>query len=218
MATEKHSINKIQPPALPVTPVSPVQQYMEELSNILRLFFFRVTNNLNLLTGKNGGRFVEAPNGLFFDDADQPLATVNVAQPVRFNQTYLDNAMLVNGGTTSEITMVYSGIYNFQFSAILRSSSASSKIAYIWIARNGINIGYSAREYVIAGATGVLEVNWSFNIDVQGGQYIQIFWTGDTLNLSLDAVAPTSIHPGIASAAMAVSFVSTLPDVLPTPP
>lgn len=218
MADEKYLIGKIQPPALPVAPQTPLRGYLDDLSNILRLFFSRAANNINLLTGSNGGRFLDSPNGLFWDNADQPLDTINVAQPVRFNQTYLNNGVLINGATTSEITMTYSGVYNFQFTGMLRSSSASSKIAYLWISRNGSDIGYTTREYLISGSGGVLEINWSFNIDVQAGQHIQIVWTGDSLDLALDAVAPTSPHPGIPSAVIAVTFVSVLPDALPTPP
>ena len=218
MSIEKYLINKIQPPALPVAPQNPIRGYLDDLNNILRLFFARAANNINLLTGADGGRFIDSPNGLFWDNGDQTLTTVNVAQPVRFNQTYLDNGMLINGATTSEITMTYSGVYNFQFNAMLRSTNASSKIAYIWIRRSGTDIGYSAREYLISGSGGILEINWNFNIDMQAGQYIQIMWAGDNTNMTLDAIAPTSPHPGIPSAVIAVTFVSVLPDTLPTPP
>jgi len=218
MSNERYLINKIQPPALPVAPQNPIRGYLDDLNNILRLFFARAANSINLLTGDNGGRFIDQPNGLFWDDDDQPLDAVNVGQPVRFNQTYLDNGMLINGLTTSEITMTYSGVYNFQFSAMLRSSSASSKIAYIWISRDGTDIGYTTREYRLSGSSAILEINWNFNIDVQAGQYIQIIWTGNDIDMTLDAVAPTSPHPGIPSAVIAVTFVSVLPDTLPTPP
>lgn len=218
MSNERYLISKIQPPALPIAPETPLRVYLNDLSNILRLFFSRAANSINLLTGSDGGRFIDSPNGLFWDNADQTLTAVNVGQPVRFNQTYLDNGMVINGPTTSQITMTYSGIYNFQFNAMLRSSSASSKIAYIWINRNGTDVGYTAREYSISGSGGLLEINWNFNIDVQAGQYIEIVWTGDNSNLALDAIAPTSPHPGVPSAVIAVSFVSVLPDVIPTPP
>lgn len=218
MSNERYLINKIQPPALPVAPQNPIRGYLDDLNNILRLFFARAANNINLLTGADGGRFIDSPNGLFWDNGDQTLTTVNVAQPVRFNQTYLDNGMFINGATTSEITVTYSGVYNFQFNAMLRSTNASSKIAYIWIRRSGTDIGYSAREYLISGSGGVLEINWNFNIDMQAGQYIQIMWAGDNTNMTLDAIAPTSPHPGVPSAVIAVTFVSVLPDVIPTPP
>jgi hypothetical protein len=43
-------------------------------------------------------------------------------------------------------------------------------------------------------------------------------WSGSDTNLILDAIVPTSPHPGVPSAVIAVMFVSVLPDVIPTPP
>jgi hypothetical protein len=211
-------LGKTSPPALPVAPPSPLKGFMDALNNILRLFFNGIGNAVNSLIGENGGRFLQVPNALFFDTGDQALVTVNVGQPVRFNQTYLDNAITINGATTSEITVEYSGIYNIQFTAQLRSGSGSSKIVYLWIARNGTAIGYSAREYSISGSGKELEINWSFIIDLQADSYIELYWTGDDINLSLDTIAATSPHPGISSAVVAVFFISALPEVLPVLP
>ena len=89
------SIEKLQAPALPVPADSSVRGYLSDLNNILRLFFNRAANNINLVTGNDGGRFIDSPNGFFFDNADQTITTINVAQPVRFNQTYLNNAVTI---------------------------------------------------------------------------------------------------------------------------
>lgn len=214
-----NKIKKVQPPALPVAPQqNPIRMYLDDLNNILRLFFNQLANTLNLLTGDNGGVFLSNPNGLFFDTGDQPIAVVNVAQPVRFNQTYLNAGISINGVTTSEITVANSGIYNFQFSGQLRSNSGSSKILYVWLRRDGVNIGFSAREYSISGSGKELELSFSFNVDLLAEQYIQVMIAGDSLDLSLDFVAATSPHPGISSAVVAVTFVSALPAILPVLP
>jgi hypothetical protein len=211
-------LGKTSPPALPVAPPSPLKGFMDALNNILRLFFNGIGNAVNSLVGENGGRFLQVPNALFFDTGDQALDTVDVGQPVRFNQTYLDNAITINGATTSEITVEYSGIYNIQFTGQVRSGSGSSKIVYLWIARDGVDVGYSAREYSISGSGKELEINWSFIIDLQADSYIELYWTGDDIDLSLDHVAATSPHPGISSAVVAVFFISALPEVLPVLP
>ena len=214
-----NKIKKVQPPALPVSPPqNPIRGYLDDLNNILRLFFNQVANTVNLLTGDNGGVFISNPNGLFFDTGDQAIAVINTAQPVRFNQTYLNAGVSINGLTTSEITVANSGIYNFQFTGQLRSTSGSTKVVFVWLRRDGTNIGYSAREYSISGSGKELEINWSFNIDLQAEQYIQIMIAADSTALQLDTVAPTSPHPGIASAVVAVSFVSALPAILPVLP
>lgn len=211
-------LNKVAPPALPVAPPSPLKGVMDAMNNVLRLFFNGLAGGFNTLVGDNGGRFLEVPNGLFFDIADQPLGAVNTAQPVRFNQTYLDNGVSINGATLSEITTQYSGVYNFQFTGQVRSGSGSSKLVFLWIARDGVDIGYSGREYNVSGSGKELEINWNFSIDMQAGQYIQLRWAGDDIDLLLDAVDPASPHPGISSAVLAVTYVSALPESLPTPP
>jgi hypothetical protein len=214
----RNLLGKTAPPALPVSPASPLKGFMDSLNNVLRLFFNGLAGTINNLVGENGGRFLQSPNGLFFDILDQPLGAVNTAQGVQFRETYLTNGMEINGGAKTEITVLYSGVYNFQFTAMLRSGSGSGKIAFLWIARNGTDIGYSTREYSISGSGKELEINWSFIIDLQAGDYIELKWAGNNIDLSLDAVAPTSPHPGISSAVVAITFVSALPETLPTPP
>ena len=211
-------LGKVPPPALPIAPPSPLKGFMDALNNVLRLFFNGLGNVVNSLVGENGGRFLQVPNALFFDTGDQPLDTINVGQPVRFNQTYLNNRVTINGPSTTQITAEYSGIYNIQFTGQVRSGSSSSKSVYLWIARDGIDITYSAQEYLISGSGGVLEISWNFIIDIQAGSYIELYWTGDDIDLSLDHVAPTAPHPGVSSAVVAVFFVSALPEVLPVLP
>lgn len=212
------SIEKLQAPALPVPTESSVRGYLSDLNNILRLFFNRAANNINLVTGNDGGRFIDSPNGFFFDNADQTITTINVAQPVRFNQTYLNNAVTIDAATTLKITATYSGVYSVQFTGQARSSTAGAKVLLVWLNLNGTNVGYSTREYTVVGSGVALALSWNFNIVILAGQYIQIMLAADSTDVRLDAVAATSPHPGIASAALAVTFVSILPDPVPTTP
>ena len=213
------SIEKLQAPALPVPAESSVRGYLSDLNNILRLFFNRAANNINLVTGDDGGRFIDSPNGFFFDNADQTIATINVAQPVRFNQTYLNNAVTIDAATRLKITATYSGVYSVQFTGQARSSTPGAKVLLVWLNLNGTNVGYSTREYTGSPTVGeTIALSWNFNIVILAGQYIQIMLAADSTDVRLDAVAATSPHPGIASAALAVTFVSILPDPVPTTP
>ena len=218
MATDKHLIDKVQPPALPLPPEGVFYVYLNALTNILRIFFNRLANSINLVTGEFGAQYLSTPNGLFFSTTTQPLNTVNVAQDVSFEVTYLAEGVSINGGSSTEITATYSGIYNFQFSGQIYSTSASPKTVYVWISRDGVDIGYSTRQYSLAGAGDATEISWNFDIDLQAGQYIEIRWSADDINVELEAVSASSPHPGIPSAVMTMSFVSALPEVLPTPP
>jgi len=217
MAQER-LVQKVQPPALPIPKAGPLKQYLDDLNNILRLFFNLVANAVNNVFGEFGGRFLDVPNALYFSTADQALVASNTAQPVTFNQTYLESGFVQDGGTDSEITAVYGGVYSFQLTLTLTSTNGSSKDAYVWIARNGTDLGYTTRPYNISGSGRMLDIQWAFDIDVAAGEYIEFYWSGTNTNLELGASAAVTPHPGIPSAVLTVNFISALPETRPTPP
>lgn len=206
------------PPALVNAPVRYEQLSFAQNNRLLRTFFLKISNVFNNLLGPAGARYVDRPNGLFFSTTTQTLATADTATPVEFELTYLDNGITVNAGTESRIYVTYEGVYNFQFSGQLTSTNSSSKVVYVWIVRNGIDIGYSTHAYTIYGSGTELEISWNFNIDMQAGDYIEFEWASDNTNVSLTATAPATPHPGIPSAVVAVAHVAPLPVNLPTPP
>jgi hypothetical protein len=211
-------VQKVQPPALPIPKETPLKQYLDDLNNILRLFFNLLANAVNSVFGELGGRFLDVPNALYFSTVDQPIAVVDTAQVVTFNQTYLESGFSINGASNSQITAVYDGVYNFQFTTQIVSGSASSKTIYLWISRNGTDLGYTAKDVVLSGSADVNEATWNFNLDLAAGEYVEMKWSSDDIDTSLNAETATSPHPGVASAVITINFISALPEVRPTPP
>jgi hypothetical protein len=209
-------LSPVAPPALPFAPEDYLRAHQDQHDNVLRLYFNRLSGIANSLIGANGGRFVEVPYGLFFDLTDQTLTLPNTAKPITYNQTYLSNAVAIQN--SSEIIVSIGGVYNFQFSAQLVSSNSSAKQVYVWIKRNNIDIGYSTHQYTISGGNVHLEINWNFNIDLQAGDFLELEWAANNVNVTLETTAATAPHPGIPSAVMTVNYISPLPEVLPTPP
>lgn len=191
-------------------------QHFDQLSRELRVYFNSLDNGTQNLFGPFGGQYVEFPNGLFFNTADQTFALPDVAYPIAYNTTYLGNGVTLQN--TSEIHVEIGGVYNFQYSGQLASSNASSKTAYLWIKRNNVDIGYSTHAYTIAGSGTNFVIGWSFNIDMQEGDYLELEMAVTDTTAYLDAVVATSPHPGISSSVMAVNYMSPLPDVIPAPP
>ena len=211
--------NRLRPvaqPRLPSAPLGYVPQYHEQYSNVLRLFFDRLINTVSAIIGINGGQYVECPNGLFFNTADQFFAVSNTAYPVVFNQTYLHNA--VDLVSSSRITIGVSGIYNFQYTGQIKGTNASSKSVWLWIRRDGADIGYSTRAYTSTLNDEYKEIGWNFDIDMQADQYIEMMVAVSDTNIHLDAEVAASPHPGIPSSVMTINYISPLPDTLPTPP
>lgn len=205
-------------PNLPLSPEAPDRRFMDDLNNVLRLYFNQL-DNINAATlGLNGGRYIDCPNGLFFNTSSQTFAATNTAYPVVYNATYLNNAVALQAGSTSKIEVSVSGVYNFQYTGQLLSSSSSAKSIFLWIKRNGVAIGYSTRAETVTTNNGYTGINYSFDIDLAEGEYIELEAAVDNTDLSLHANAATSPHPGIPSSVMSVNFIAPLPSPRPTPP
>jgi hypothetical protein len=89
---------------------------------------------------------------------------------------------------------------------------------YIWVSRNGTDIGYSTHQYTVAGSGNHLNISWNFDIDLDEGEYIEMQWASDDTDIKLESAVATAVHPGIPSAVIAVNFIAPLPNPRPTPP
>jgi hypothetical protein len=218
--TSESELSRITAPSLPLATKEYSQQYIDQLNNVLRLYFNRLDNLLAQLQtgGSIDPSLINVPNGLFFNTADQTLAAINTGYPITFNQTYLNNFVALQTASTSKIEVSVGGVYNFQLSAQLKSTNASAKDVQIWIKRGTTTIGYSGHRYTVEGSDNHMNVNWMFDIDLAAGEYIEMYWGADNTNVTMEAIPASAPYPAVASAVMAVNFIARLPDPRPTPP
>ena len=207
-----------QSPVLPIAPTQYSQQYQDQYNNVLRIYFNQMVGVVGTLTGVQGGQYIDCPQGLFFNTADQTFAATNTAYPVVYNQTYLSHGVSLASGSTSRVTVSVGGIYNFQYTGQILSTNSSAKNIYVWISRNGTDIGYSTRAKTVSSNNQYTDVSWNFNIDLQAGDYIELKASVTDTALRFDAETATSPHPGIPSSVLTVNFIAPLPSTLPTPP
>ena len=210
-------VQKVQPPALPIPKAGPLKQYLDDLNNILRLFFNLLANAVNNVFGEQGGRFIEAPNAKFFSITDQNASVINTAYALQFENTYLGEAISITGTPKTRITPLYSGVYNFELSVELTSSNANSKELSFWVRRSGVDIANTGRLHVVSGSGGVDDFEYSFTMDLTAGQYIELMWATDDTGITIDYQAAASPRPAVPSTLLTVAFVSALPETLPTP-
>jgi hypothetical protein len=220
IVTSEFELSQVAAPNLPLATEQYSRAYTDQLNNVLRLYFNRLDAILDQLKTSSDipTTSVNLPNGLFFSTVDQTLAAINTGYPITFNQTYLNNEVALQSGSTSKIEVNVDGVYNFQLSAQLKSTNASAKDVHIWIKRGTTTIGYSAHRYTVEGSDNHMNVNWLFDIDLADGEYIEMYWGANDTNVTLEAIAASAPYPAVASAVMAVNFVSKLPDPRPTPP
>jgi len=203
-----NEIERVEPPALPLAPEEYRRPFMDQNSNVLRLFFNRLINSVNtLLSTDDGGKFLYMPRGLFYSTTDQTAAVINTGYPVEFENTYIESKISIVDDT--KITVSADGVYNFQVTLQTAHTNSAAVQAWTWINKNGTDVTYGGQQQTIVGNANQ-PVYWNFSIDLTAGQYIEMYWATADLSLSLDSTAPTSPHPGIPSAVVAVSFVSNL--------
>lgn len=201
-----NEIEKVVPPAIPMPTEQYDRPYMDQMMNVLRLFFVRLTNLISaLFSTEQGGKLLYMPNGLFYSTTDQSAALADTGYPVEFENTYLSNGISIIDDT--KITVDSDGVYNFQVSLQLEHNSASACALYTWINKNGTDVAYGGHESTIKGNDYYIS-QWNFSIDLTAGQYIEMYWATDDTGLNLHSEAATTPHPGIPSAVVAVSFVS----------
>lgn len=217
MAKNIHLIEQTQPPALPLAVPLYDKAYQDQLNNVLRIYFTRTSNALNKVTGTAGAQFIDAPNMLAYSTNDQLCPAADTAYAVDLGQTYLESGVsLIGGGTT--IYANVGGVYNINFGGQIESTNSSSKTVYVWLNWNSFDIAYSTRRYTISGNGTNLPIDWNFNINLAEGDQLKVYFACSDTNVRFAAHTATAFCPASPATVTAVSYVSALPEVEPTPP
>lgn len=136
--------------------------------------------------------------GTFADRTTQTLAAAYTPQAITFNTT--ETSLGISRGTpTSRIVTSTAGFYNFQFSAQISSSNASSKKLWIWPRKNGTDIADSGSEITVSGGGTVLVPAWNWTVSMGANDYFQIMWAAEDVSVQLITVAAQTGANGTAT-------------------
>lgn len=126
----------------------------------------------------------------------------------------------ITGTIASKLTVVYDGIYNLQFSVQTSNVSAQAHDLDIWLrkdgAGDGIDIPGSRGSVTVPPRHGSVDgggiVGWNYFVELLGGQFVEIWWSVDSTNVTLPAYPATTgpVRPSTASAVVTMSYVSAL--------
>ena len=208
-------INRYRPvvqPRLPAAPNEYTAEFIEQYSNILRLYFNQLDNLTGALLGESGGRFIRFPYGAFSSDQDQ-TAIANTATLMTLNTTDFANEVSI---ATSKITVANSGIYNLQFSAQFTNTDTAFQDVYIWLRQNGVDIpgstGFVSVPNRHAGTDGHSIIGWNYFLDMAASDYVEIYWSIPNTAVSIQhlAASGTPTKPSTQSVVATLSFVSAL--------
>jgi hypothetical protein len=143
-------------------------------------------------------------HGSFYDTTTQTAAVINTAYPITFNSTDITDGVYI-GTPTSRIYVDRINTYNFQFSAQLNKSSASSKHVYIWYRVNGVNAANSAGKVNLSGNDAAVIAAWNYVLKLNAGDYFELVWSTDDTGCKIEAFGASAPVPAIPSVILTVT-------------
>ena len=208
----------VQPPALPFGTPEYDSAYQNQLNNVQRLFYNRLTGALNAVLGEDGGSNLQNPHAMLISDQDQTSAGITSENLVTYNVPAFVQGVEVRSG--SQIWFTAPGQYLVTFSLQFTNRSNAEQTIEVWAKEGAANYPLSNTRYdiparksmsewshVVAAVSGIFTVT---NPDVD---YLAIAWWASSTDVFLEhyAAGTSPTRPAIPSVILTVSFASRLP-------
>jgi hypothetical protein len=216
VTTEVLDLTRTKAPALPIAPVEYNRQYLDQLNNVLRLYFSQIDNFISQLSSNTTVTTanLRVPYGAFSSNLTQ-TTTANTATLMTMNTTDFSSNVTLN---SSNITVEYAGIYNLQFSAQLENADNAPEDAYIWLKQNGVDIPGSTGKVGMPARKDVNDPShdikgWNYFLSMNAGDNVAIYWSVTQSNVTIPFYAASSdpTKPATQSVVTTLTFVSALP-------
>jgi hypothetical protein len=158
-------------------------------------------------TGQTGRRW-----GAFQDFTDQSHTAINTAKLITFDTIDTAYGVTIDAGlTNSKITVNQAGVYNFQWSGQFTNADTQIHDVNIWIAKNGTSVlgsnGVVSVPEKHGGVNGHVLPGWNYYVDMAAGDYLQLYWEVTDLDLTLEFLPATAVHPSTASVICTIAKV-----------
>lgn len=213
-------LQKVQPPALPYGQAVWNSQSQDQLNNIHRLFYNRLTRSYNSLISSPSLNIAPGGSNLYFPYAaiqrtTDKIFTANTATEITFDTNDFLSACTNDG--TNGIGVEVSGIYNYQFSVQWRNTSAQIHDAWIWLRKNSTNIVGTASQFSIVSSHGGVDGHAiaaaNFYVQLTSGDFVKMFAAVNNTALAMEAypvqTSPFAM-PSIPSCVATLTFVSAV--------
>lgn len=193
-----------QPPRLPDPSAQVDSRYVNALLSALRLFFNQLQRVVALLTGPNGGQYVQCPSGVFSSATTQTVAA-NTAVSVDLEVVELANGVAVVSST--QLVPTFTGQYRVSAQLHFANAGAAEAVS-LWLRIDGVDVVDTCADVMVPTGGGNVCVEWPLLI--VGQEVVTLQWSTPTGNASLAAVAArtTPVRPAMPSARVSVLLVS----------
>ena len=144
--------------------------------------------------------------GVFSKTGTQSPAAINTEYLLTFNTTAISNGVTI-GTPASRIVVPQSGLYQFDSTIQLTSSSSSQKNVWFWLKKNGSAIPNTSRIITSNINSGYAPLAFGENVSLAAGDYVEIAFAADSTAVSVSTVAATAFAPAAPAAVLTVTQV-----------
>lgn len=128
-------------------------------------------------------------------------AAINTSYAVSWDNTEIANGISIVSG--SQLTVVQSGLYQFDVTLQLQSNSGVDKNVIFWFKKNGTNIANTARLVTVSVNSAYTPISLADFFSLDAGDYVELWWQADSTNVALVTVAAGGTAPNDYPAAPA---------------
>lgn len=217
-------------PNLPLGPQEYERRYVDQLNNVLRLYFNQLSNALAALFSTDGGSVLSFPHIAASDSATQYATADNTPTIVQWNTLDAGNGFTLNANSTA--TAQVSGVYKITYSLQLANNDNAIHDAIVWLRVDGSSstsaddVANSTTIFTTparksAGIPSYVAAYSEVVFTLNAGDSVGLWWgtdkaatSGGTTGVSIYAqAAQTSpmTYPATPSALGSITFVSALP-------
>jgi hypothetical protein len=139
--------------------------------------------------------------GNFYSDNTQQPQALTTGQPINLNGTVAANNFVI--ANNSQITTNAAGVYNLQFSIQLLSTNQGGDVE-IWLAKNGVAVPESNTVFHTKNANEAEFAALNYVETLAAGDYLQLIWATDNLDMTLAATASNMGGPNIPSVILTI--------------
>lgn len=136
--------------------------------------------------------------GVFSDSTTKTATAIYTPQAITMNTTNSASGVAL-GTPTSRVVINNAGLYNFQFSLQLASSTGTVKNIWIWPRINGVDVTNSNTQLSISGSGTTMAPAWNFVLSMTAGQYFELMFAVDDVTFTIPASAAQVGANGIAT-------------------
>jgi hypothetical protein len=217
-----NQLRNVTAPNLPIASSQYSQQYTDEYSNVLRLYFNQLSNFTSTVSSVNSGLALSHIGAS--DTTDQYATADNTPTIVKWNT--LDSGLGFTLNADNSATAQYSGVYKIDYSLQLVNTANDIHDVDVWLRINDVDLIGSTSKFTLQKRKSVGAFNYILAVSfvvfkLNAGDVLKLYWATDKAFVVSPATDGIYIeykpaqtvpfaHPSIPSAIGAISFMSSL--------